>query len=348
VSTSPGQASQPTKKDEEKLDALSKAASIVDRLLKGQPVHQASSSKPPSLSSKKSSPINLPGGSSGTGNGGGTNSVDQTTLGDKLRQYANRLAQRQMTSGEMSQAAQSLDAINHKLDGYSMPKTQGKLSSAEQDLNDGNQSAAISDIRSAAYYADHEEAESPNGQSGGSGPASKNSLLVPSRNGSSGSGSQGSQGSGSSGGSRGGSNSQQQSNSSGSGRSGTGSGSGGSQSSPASSPSGPSQRGQSGRGYGGGTEKPQFGSPRQISPASLGTAAKPPPILLPISAAGGRYSFKDGSQLSPTAKESSVVPYQNLGSRFGASPEHAVTDQQIPPAYKEIVRRYFSSGTPKE
>jgi len=275
---------------------------------------------------------------------GVTNSIP--TLGDKLRQFADKMAKREMTTGEQQDAAKTLDNVNHKLDGLQMNQTQSKLSSAEEDLNGGNQAKAIEDVRSAAYYADHEGAVVPPGQSGNQGTASKNTVSVPIRNAPSAgsrsaagkpSGCNGAKGSGAP------QSPPQQRAASGQGsKSGTGVGSGGSKSTPNKS-GGPPNNQQSGKGYGGGTQTPNYGALRKIDPSKLGSVAPPPPVYMPVSSQSGRSTELPGAKGALGSNNPTTVPYVQEQVHFSTSPERAVAAERIPPAYKEVVRRYFST-----
>jgi hypothetical protein len=77
-------------------------------------------------------------------------------LGDKLRRYADKIAQRPMASGERGQAAGSLDQLNQKLNDAHMPETQKHVQAAAQALREGRQQDAVSELRKAAEAADRE------------------------------------------------------------------------------------------------------------------------------------------------------------------------------------------------
>jgi hypothetical protein len=357
---------------QKKMAALNKAAEDVDKLMgktasspasgaKGNAKPASSNASPTSHQTAPSSPAK------NSSDHGATSGSSTPTLGEKLRQLADKMSTRRMTTGEEKEAAGSLDDVNHKLDGLQMPQTQGKISDAENDLNGDRQNQAISDVRSAAYLADHEGATPPPGQSGGQSGGGKNQIAVPEKNGSAGNSSggnngndsggrqshegSGSQGGGSSQSSNGnkGSNSgggQQSHDNSGSqegGGSGTGTGGGGSKSTP-NAPGGAPNHHQSGPNTGGGTQSANFGAPRKIDPTKIGSAMPLPPIVLPVSSPTGRSFDTQGTHNTPGHSAPSAVPYVRQNQQYNkVNSEHAVTGEQVPPAYKDMVKKYFSS-----
>jgi hypothetical protein len=345
--------------DSQKKNVLADAASEVVKLLSrltgqsGQKVStggktdaKGTGQEDKALSGSKSS--NAPGAAGDTG--------QVPTLGNKLRQFAERLAQRPLTSGEQQDAANTVDSINHKLDELQMPKTQQKLTSATQELRDGQQNDAINDIRSAAYYADHEGAVMPPGEA--QGAIGRNTVDIPARqdgsHGASNASKEQSSGQGSSSGT--GSSSSQQSSgqrSSGqpNGSASAGRQTGGTAASGASKTDagsgglagGHPQGGQSGTGYGGGAQKPRVGAPRLIDPSKLGSGQPESPITLPISNASGRSSEKQGTKDSDAVDGPSTVPYLPGHQAYKTTPEHAASSDDIPPAYRNLIRQYFSA-----
>jgi hypothetical protein len=326
-----------------RLEGLTAASSSLDKINNGdaQKSGHPGSNGAKSASGVSSQPKVKSLQSSGAGNSGasGSNSSNTIpTLGDKLRQFANRIAVRKMTSGELSQAADSLDDVNHKLDNLSMPRTQAQLTVSTQDLRDYQQTQSVIDIRKAAFDADTEGATPPAGQDGNGSPASKNAVSVPEKGASSGANAPSSEGQQS--------QSQQQSgqgNSSGTAAVG-GSGQGGG-AQPTNGPGGPG-KGDGGLSPGGGSEKPGFGAPRQIDPSKLGTKAPLPPIALPISNANGRHVEGNGAvsaETKATVQGISTVAYQKVYEQYQQRAEKDVSGAQIPHAYKDTVRKYFSS-----
>jgi type II secretory pathway component PulJ len=325
----------------QKQAALKNAANLVgkenDRI--GKPNGRAKGS---GVSGKQSLPVptQTPSGAakkSLSAQSGQPDMSNVQTLGDKLRQFADKLAERPMTTGERQQAAQSLNNVSQKLNGMQMPKTQQKLSDAQQDLNDGNREAAINDVRSAAYYADHEGATPPAGQSGTQGSIGKNTVVVPAKNGS---------GSGNSSAGQGPGNGSEHS-SDGSSPDAPGRGGGGGGKASTNSAGGPLPKGDSGANYGGGgTQKPNFGPVRQIDPSKLGKSVNLPPVYLPTSSTSGRSAELPGGKMATGTRSASTVPYVNEQQQYRQAAERGVERDQIPPAYKSLVKKYFTNLSP--
>jgi hypothetical protein len=262
------------------------------------------------------------------------------TLGEKLRAFADRLAIRHLTSGERDEASKSLDDVNHKLDGLQMTKTQQKISDAAQDLEDGRQNDAVKDLRAAAYYADHETATwHGQGQQSGGDATSKNAFSVNAKGqDSQASGQNGKQSSSGSTGDASSGNNQQ----SGGNGSGTGTGAGGDNNSSTEHATGSPNHHQTGRGAGGGTQKPNFGGEHEIDPSKVGHGAAPLPIPLPVSSANGRSFEGDGQKYVSGEQQTSTIPYVKVQTSYKSSKESDTPTDIVPPAYKEIVKKYFS------
>ena len=275
---------------------------------------------------------------------------DSQALSQQLRQMADRVQSGKMSPGEQQQAAADVQKLADALKNTPMPETQGHAQAAADALKRGDKQAAASEMRKAAASAEkesQEQADQQGQQDAAQGVESAESQMaganspgdISDDNGQPGSGQGKGQGKGS-----------------GQGQ-GAGSGLGDGQGLAGSHGKHGSGKGNGGSGGGGMSGGKPGDNGEGSSPLKhLGKAA---PALNPkaIKLYFGKPLNAGPSKTGPTRKvgsnpnaapgqTSSQVPYYNYVAPAEKSAESAMDKEDIPPAYRSDVRKYFNSLTP--
>ena len=277
---------------------------------------------------------------------------DSQGLSQQLRQMADKIQSGSMSPSEQQQAAGDVQKLADALKNSPMPETQGHAQAAADALKRGDKQAAASEMRKAAASAEREaqeQADQQGQQDAAQGMEDAESQMAGANSPgdvSDDSGSQPGQGQG-------------KGKGSGKGQGGEGDGSGlgdesGLQSANGKHGSGKGNGGSGGGGMAGGKpgDNGEGSSPLKHL-GKAGAAQNPKGVKLyfgkPLNAGPSKTGPTRKVGANPNAAPggtASQVPYYNYVAPAQKSAESAMDKEDIPPAYRSDVRKYFNSLNP--